>query len=103
MLLFLITTIFRLEKQELPACRFVFSNCPVFYRGDISLSCRWAKRAGGGHFTLGFRVFTQVNARDLLYLLCLYRSEGFHHLEALLIAPAGGGEGLETFPTRLWT
>lgn len=57
--------------------------------------------AGGGHFTLGFRAFTQVNAQYLFHFLRLCRSAGFHHLEALVIAPAGDGEGLDACPTRL--
>lgn len=52
--------------------------------------CRW-----GGHFALGFRVFTQVNAQCLFHFLRLCRSAGFYHLELLVIAPAGGGEGLD--------
>lgn len=66
-----------------------------FFSGGYFPKLPVGQGAGGGHFTLGSRAFMQVNARDLLYLLRLYRSEGFHHLDTLVIAPAGSGEGLE--------
>nr|DAN94272.1 MAG TPA: hypothetical protein [Caudoviricetes sp.] len=46
-------------------------------------------------------MFSQVNTQYLFYFLRLCRSAGFHHLEALVMTPAGSGEGLDALPTRL--